>query len=306
MNDEPRYGEGFEHFDYVNPDAPKGGLLRDHEVGSFDSFNPFIPRGVSASGIGLVFDTLTVQSYDEPFTEYGLIAEKIEWPEDRSWVVFHIDPRARFHDGQPVTAEDVAFTFELLTTQASPVYRQYYGAVESVEVLDEYRVKFSFAPGDNREMPLILGQLVVLPEHWWQGRDFTEPNLEPPLGSGPYAVEDFRPGHSVTYARVEDYWGLGPSRRSGGSTISTASATTTTATHHRGPGGLQGRGIRLPPGEHGQALGHGLRLPGPGTRPDPHGGHRTRQHSGHAGLRVQYPARDLRGSPGARGPGLRL
>lgn len=206
MNDEPKYGEGFTHFDYVNPDAPVGGVFRDHEVGSFDSFNPFIARGLAATGIGLVFDTLTVQSYDEPFTEYGLIAEKIEWPEDRSWVIFHIDPRARFHDGEPVTASDVAFSFNLLVEQGSPVYRQYYGGVDTVEVLDDTRVKFSFLPGDNRELPLILGQLPVLPEHWWQDRDFESPGLEPPLGSGPYMVEDFRPGHSVTFRRVDDYW----------------------------------------------------------------------------------------------------
>ncbi|THB67316.1 MAG: ABC transporter substrate-binding protein [Desulfovibrio sp.] len=206
MNGEPKYQAGFTHFDYVNPDAPKGGQMRGHSVGTFDSLNPFIATGVSASNLGLIFDPLTVKSNDEPFTEYGLIAEKIEWPEDRSWVIFHVNPAARFHDGHPVTAEDVAFTFELLSTQGSPVYAYYWGGVESVEVLDDYRIQFTFQEGDNRELPLILGQMSILPKHWWEGRDFTQPSLEPPLGSGPYRVAEVRPGHSITYERVEDYW----------------------------------------------------------------------------------------------------
>lgn len=203
----PKYPANFSHFEYVNPDAPKGGTLRQAGFGSFDSLNPFINKGVPADDISLIYDTLTRHSLDEPFTEYGLIAEKIEKASDNAWVRFYLNPKARFHDGQPVTAEDVKFTFETLMSQGSPMYRGYYADVETVEVESPRRVRFVFKHAGNRELPLIVGQLPVLPKHWWAERDFSKGNLEIPLGSGPYQVADVQAGRSIRYERVEDWWG---------------------------------------------------------------------------------------------------
>lgn len=203
----PKYPANFEHFEYANPDAPKGGVLRQAGFGSFDSLNPFINKGVSAEDIGLIYDTLTTNSLDEPFTVYGLVAEKIERGPKNDWVRFYLRPEARFHDGQPVTAEDVAFTFETLISQGAPQYRAYYADVDKVVVEGKRQVRFDFKHAGNRELPMILGQLPVLPKHWWAERDFTSGSLEPPLGSGPYRVERVQPGRSISYARVEDYWG---------------------------------------------------------------------------------------------------
>ena len=201
----PRYPADFRHFDYVNPDAPKGGSLRLASQGSFDSFHPFIPKG-NAVSTGAV-ETLLVTSADEPFTGYGLIAEQIEWPRDRSWVIFHIRPQARWHDGTPITAEDVAWSFETLVSQGNPQYRFYYGAVASVEALDAARVRFTFSESDNRELPLIIGQLPILPKHYWATRDFGATTLTPPLGSGPYQISDFEAGRFTVRQRVQNYWG---------------------------------------------------------------------------------------------------
>ena len=201
----PRYPADFRHFDYVNPDAPKGGSLRLASQGSFDSFHPFIPKG-NAVSTGAV-ETLLVTSADEPFTGYGLIAESIEWPRDRSWVIFHLRPQARWHDGTPITAEDVAWSFETLVSQGNPQYRFYYSAVASAEALDAARVRFTFSESTNRELPLIVGQLPILPKHYWATRDFSATTLEPPLGSGPYQIREFEAGRFTVRERVEDYWG---------------------------------------------------------------------------------------------------
>ena len=201
----PRYPAGFRHFDYVNPDAPKGGSLRLASQGSFDSFHPFIPKG-NAVSTGAV-ETLLVTSADEPFTGYGLIAESIEWPPDRSWVIFHLRPQARWHDGTPITAEDVAWSFETLVSQGNPQYRFYYSAVASAEALDAARVRFTFSESNNRELPLIVGQLPILPKHYWTTRDFGATTLDPPLGSGPYQIHEFEAGRFTIRKRVEDYWG---------------------------------------------------------------------------------------------------
>ena len=201
----PRYPADFRHFDYVNPDAPKGGSLRLASQGSFDSFHPFIPKG-NAVSTGAV-ETLLVTSADEPFTGYGLIAESIEWPRDRSWVIFHLRPQARWHDGTPITAEDVAWSFETLVSQGNPQYRFYYSAVASAEALDAARVRFTFSESNNRELPLIVGQLPILPKHYWATRDFGATTLEPPLGSGPYQIREFEAGRFTIRERVEDYWG---------------------------------------------------------------------------------------------------
>lgn len=202
----PKYPEDFTHFDYVNPEAPKGGTLRLSGFGSFDSFNGFISRGTAADELGLIYDTLTVQSLDEPFSEYGLLAERIEQAADNTWVRFHLRPEARFHDGEPVTAADVVFTFNTLVEQGAPFYKAYYADVKEVVADSERSVTFHFRHGNNRELPLVLGQLPVLPEHYWADRDFTRNGLEPPLGSGPYRIGQVRPGRSVTFERVTDYW----------------------------------------------------------------------------------------------------
>ena len=207
MHGDLKYGPDFEHFDYVNPEAPKGGAVRLEAIGTFDSFNPFIVKGNPAAGIGRIYETLMTGSADEPFSEYGLLAESVTWPRDRSWVEFTLRAEARWHDGEPVTAEDVLWTFETLRTKAVPFYRGYYRDVKKAERRGERTVRFTFGKGVNRELPLILGQLVVLPKHYWAERDFTRTTLEPPLGSGPYRVGAFEPGRYVEYRRVEDYWG---------------------------------------------------------------------------------------------------
>lgn len=208
MHGDTRYPEGFPHFDYVNPDAPKGGTIRMAVVANgFDSFNPFVIRGVAAAGINTyVYDTLMEASADEPFSAYGLIAESIETPEDRSYVTFNLREEARFQDGEPITAEDVKFSFEVLTTKGHPFYRNYYADVTEVTIEDERRIRFDFAQTNNRELPLILGQLPVLPSHYWENREFGDNGLTPPVGSGPYRIGDFEAGRSITFERVEDYW----------------------------------------------------------------------------------------------------
>ena len=201
-----KYPAGFRHFQYVNPEAPKGGDVKLAAIGTFDTLNPFVLKGVPAVGLGGVFDTLTVSSDDEPFSQYGLVAETIEIPVDRSWVAFTLRPQARFHDGSPMTVEDVIWTFDALKTKGRPFYRSYYAQVTKAEKVGERKVRFTFGPGDNRELPLIVGQLPVLSRAYWSPRDFERTTLEPPLGSGAYRVESIDPGRSITYRRVKDYW----------------------------------------------------------------------------------------------------
>jgi len=207
MHGDLKYGPDFTHFDYANPDAPKGGELRLGGVGGFDSFNPFIIKGNPDDGAGRIYETLLVASADEPFSEYGLLAETVETPADRSWVAFTLRPQARWHDGQPISADDVIWTFETLRTKGRPFYRAYYANVAKVEKIGERTVKFTFKPGENRELPLIVGQLPVLPKHYWEGRDFEASTLEPPLGSAAYKIGKFEPGRWSIYERVPDYWG---------------------------------------------------------------------------------------------------
>ncbi|MDP9527541.1 extracellular solute-binding protein [Pseudomonas protegens] len=206
-NEAPKYPANFQHFDFVDPKAPKGGTFRMAGFGSFDSLNPFISKGVPEQNIGLIYDTLMTQSLDEPFTEYGLVAGKIEKAPDNSWVRFYLRPEARFNDGQPIRAEDVVFSFQTLMSAGSPLYRGYYADVDQVIAEDPLRVLFKFKHNNNRELPLILGQLTVLPKHWWESRDFAKSNLEVPLGSGPYRVTQVKAGRSIRYERVKDYWG---------------------------------------------------------------------------------------------------
>ena len=188
MHGEPKYKPGFAQFDYVNPNAPKGGTFYNGVgAATFDSLNPFILKGTTASGIGtLVFDTLMRAGEDEPFSNYALIAKTIETPKDRSWVVFEIDERARFHDGSPITADDVIFSFETLVSEkAHPTYRQYYKDVEKVERAGPTTVRFTFKGAGNKELPLILGQVSAFSKTYWAKREFDSVTLEPPLGSGP-------------------------------------------------------------------------------------------------------------------------
>jgi microcin C transport system substrate-binding protein len=201
-----KYGPGFSHFAYVDPRAPKGGSVTLRAIGTFDNLNPFILKGVPAAGIGNTFDTLTVASTDEPSSEYGLVAETIETPADRSWVAFTLRAQARFHDGSPITVDDVIWTFDTLRTRGHPLYRSYYAQVASVEKTGPRTVKFTFKGNENRELPVIVGQLPVLSRAYWTSHDFTKTTLQAPLGSGPYRVESVEPGRSITYRRVNDYW----------------------------------------------------------------------------------------------------
>ncbi len=212
--DEPKYPAGFTHFDYVNVDAPKGGTLRLGDMGSFDTFNPLLPQGEIATGIGLIYETLLTPSMDEVLTDYGLLAEAITWPDDYSSVTFRMDPDARWHDGEPVTVDDVIWSFEK-GRELNPNLAQYYANVTSATESAPGEVTFSFDETGNRELPKILGQLTVLPRHWWEGtdaqgnqRDISRGTLEPPLGSGPYRIGAVTPARSVTYERVPDYWGI--------------------------------------------------------------------------------------------------
>ena len=206
MHGEPAYQQDFQHFSYINPDAPKGGTIRLASQGNFDSLNPFIARGNPAANLGLIYDTLTIKSGDEPFTYYGLLAKSIEWPQDRSWVKYTLREEARFHDGKPVTAADVKFTFELLMEHGTPAYKSYYSDVEHVEVLSEYEIRFRFKSGDNKEMVLTMGELPVLPQHFWQDKEFDKASLDIPLGSGPYRISNIDVGRSIRFERVDDYW----------------------------------------------------------------------------------------------------
>ncbi|WP_428491790.1 extracellular solute-binding protein [Rhodopila sp.] len=196
----------FKSFDYVNPDAPKGGEVALSSVGTFDSFNPFIIRGTAPGDIARVWDSLTKSDADQAETEYGLLAKVIEVPSDRMGVAFELRPEAKFNDGTPVTAEDVAWTFETLREKGRPFFRQYYADVASVTVEGPRRVVFHFKSDNNRELPLILGQMPVLPKHWWAGRDFEKPLTDPPLGSGPYRVGHFEFGRTISMDRVPDVW----------------------------------------------------------------------------------------------------
>lgn len=203
-----KYRANFDHFDYVNVKAPKGGELRLASIGTFDNFNPFISKGVPADGLSgpMIWDTLTTQSFDEPFTEYGLLAEKMEIADDRSSITFTLRKQARFSDGQPVTAEDVRWTFETLKEKGRPFYSYYYAAVTKAQVLDSQRIRFTLADPSNRELPLIIGQLPVLPKHYFATHDFTRALTEAPVGSGPYRIASFSQGKRVVFERRNDYW----------------------------------------------------------------------------------------------------
>jgi microcin C transport system substrate-binding protein len=213
VEEQAKYPADFAHFDYVNPDAPKGGAVRMSDIGTFDSLNFVPPRGSNPLGIGLIYDTLMVSSMDEVSTEYGLLAEALRYPDDYSSVTYRLRADAKWHDGQPVTADDVIYSFDALKAH-NPQQAYYYQHVVKAEKTAEREVTFTFDETGNRELPHIVGQLIILPKHYWEGtdakgakRDITRGTLEPPLGSGPYRIKSLIPGRSIVYERVADYWG---------------------------------------------------------------------------------------------------
>jgi peptide/nickel transport system substrate-binding protein len=219
MHGEAKYAAGFAHFPYVNPEAPKGGRVTLGRLGSFDSTNPLIVKGEPSEGIReFVIESLMTRGLDEPFTLYGLLAESVEVAPDRSTITFNINPLARFSDGNPVTADDVLFSLDLLRRKGRPNHRTYYSKVEKAERLSDLSVRLTFAPSElaqsaasgpafDREMPLIMGLMPVLPKHRVDPEAFDRSTLEAPIGSGPYTVGGIDPGRSITFKRNPDYWG---------------------------------------------------------------------------------------------------
>lgn len=216
-----KYPENFTHFDWANPDAPKGGQLRLMGSGSFDTLNPYTFKGTSPIatpgffqyGVSELNETLMVgsgiydPSGDEPAAVYGLIAESIEYSDDQSWVVFNLRDSARFHDGHPITAYDVAFSYRLLIRDGHPRYRTDLQGIRRVDILNRHRIRFVFDKPDNTQLIMRLGELPVLPQHYWKDRDFAATTFEPPLGSGPYRISDVQPGRRIQFERVKDWWG---------------------------------------------------------------------------------------------------
>lgn len=206
MNGAPKYAPDFQHLDYVNVHAPKGGALRMAVTGTFDNLNDNIITGNNAAGLDYISDKLMQRTWDEPFTLYGLVAQTVDVAADRSWIVFHLNPNARFHDGVPMTSADVKFSFNALKTYGHPVRRRVYGLVTKVETPDAHTIKFTFGAGYNRESVMILALMPVLPEHYWKTHDISKTTLVPPLGSGPYEISSVDPGKKIIYTRVKNYW----------------------------------------------------------------------------------------------------
>ncbi len=210
-----KYPADFKHFDYINPNAPKGGVVRQISIGTFDNFNIAVSgvKGTLAPAIGLIYETLTTGAQDEIATYYGVLAEAFAYPDDFSWAKYRLRKEARWHDGEPVTVEDVLFSLEVLR-KYSPMYSSYYRHVSKAEKTGENEITFTFDAPGNRELPTIVGEIMVLPKHWWEGvgsdgkkRDISATTLEKPLGSGPYRIKEFTAGRSVVLERVKDYWG---------------------------------------------------------------------------------------------------
>ena len=210
-----KYPADFKRFDYVNPDAPKGGTVRQYAIGTFDNFNVVVEgvKGSLASPVNLIYEQLTSQSLDESETSYGQLAEAAAYPDDRSYVIYRLRAEARWHDGKPVTPEDVIFSFNALKKN-SPMFSAYFQHISKCEKVGDRDVKFTFDGPGNRELPTITGQVTVMPKHWWEGidaqgkqRDISQTTLEIPLGSGPYRIKEFVAGRTLVLERVKDYWG---------------------------------------------------------------------------------------------------
>jgi len=206
LGNTPKYQKNFAHFDYVNPKAKKGGTFKQAARGTYDSFNPFILKGLSASGIGMLYDTLMSHSSDESSVYYPLIAQEVEIDENNNWVKFYINPNARFSDNSKVRAEDVKFSFDILMQKGSPQYKRYYSDIKDVEVLDDLIVKFNFKTNTNKELPVILVSLNIMPKHFWKDKDFIKADNLVPLGSGPYLIDSYKFGKYIKYKRNKNYW----------------------------------------------------------------------------------------------------
>jgi microcin C transport system substrate-binding protein len=206
MHGDVKYSADAATPDYVNPNAPKGGNAKFGVQGSYDSLHPFIIKGVPATAISTLWETLCWHARDEAFTVYGMIAETIEWPEDRSWVAFTLRPQAKWHDGTPITVEDVVWSFDILKAKGTPRYATYYSDVLKAEKTGERKVLFTFRGNVNRELPLIVSSLPILPSKWWAGRDFEKVSLEPAMGNGAYKIDSVDVGRSITYRRLPDWW----------------------------------------------------------------------------------------------------
>ena len=208
MHGEPKYNKDFISVEYISNSAEKGGDIVRSSIGTYDTFNPFTLKGTSAAGIGLLYETLTAGSSDEAFAEYGLLAKSIEWPDDRSWVTYTLRDEAKWHDGKKITSDDVVWTFNTLMEKGHPFYKYYYGDVSEVIKISENKVKFLFSTNTNKELVLIVGQLPVLPKHYWENKNFEETTLDVPIGSGPYKIKSFDAGRSITYELDLNYWGF--------------------------------------------------------------------------------------------------
>lgn len=211
----PKYPKDFTHFEYANPDAPQGGKVRFSEIGTFDSLNPYSLKGrAELNTLLLMHDSLLEGSLDESSVYYGLIAESVEYNEGRDWIIFHINPDARFSDGKEITAEDVVYTFNMLMKDGGPQYKLYWADVEKAEVVSKYAVKFYNSNPSNTELFMILGQVPVLPKHYWKDHDIKKSTLDVPVVSGPYTVKSIDPGRQIVYEKVKDYWAQNlPSRK---------------------------------------------------------------------------------------------
>jgi len=207
MHGKPKYEESFTHLDYVNPNASKGGVVRFGSYGSFDNLNRVAFKGSKAAGLGYVNDTLMRRVWDEAFSLYGLIAEFVEMPEDRSSVTFYLNPKATFHDGSPITRDDVLFSLETFQTKGTPNQKKTYGKVVSTELIGSHGIKMVFVNNEDKELPLIVaGFLPIIPKKYYENIDVTKTFLDIPLGSGPYTIENLDPGRQIKYKRVENYW----------------------------------------------------------------------------------------------------
>ncbi len=208
MHGDLKYPKNFKKFDYANENAFKGGKIKRFSIGTFDNLNPYILKGVAAWQATYLFETLMKSSFDEPFSQYGLIAEGVKVPNDRSWVSFKIRKEAKFSNGSKITPEDVKFSFETIISKGHPIYKTYWGQVDTVKKISENEVKFFFKGKPNPELPLIIGyQLPIFSKNDWEGKDFSKTTLTPPLGSGPYLISDFKAGRSITLKKNQNYWG---------------------------------------------------------------------------------------------------
>ena len=315
IRETPRYPADFPHYDHVDPAASKGGTVRRASVGStFDSLNPFIVKGNPAVGLGLLFDTLTEDSPDEATASYGLVAEWIEVADDGSWTTFWLRPEARFHDASPVTPADVVFSLEILKTRGHPFYRGYYEDVRAARPVEgdtpsgrRQGVRFSFEEGVNQELPSILGQLRVLSRADWEGKDFSETTLDPPLGSGPYVIEEgsIDPGRSIVYRRDPGYWARDLAVNVGALQLRPHPLRLLPGRDGRGRG-AEGRRIRPPTGDELQALGDRLRRAGRRGRNAAARAARAPPAGRDAVVRLQYAAGEVPGPARARSPRLRV